>query len=526
MKTVVSLTVRVRAVISFIICAGCWIPSSLHAQPQINSWTNSTSGKWEDANWSLGELPGTNQTILLTNAGWKALAIDPSTAENFPDSLSVDSVTISSPAYSFNRLLLNYSGFQTPLIVRSLSIDGNSAMTMLSSALCLTNGAGLQLGGEFDQTDSTVSGNQIIVGDIGPGIYNLNSGILAISNLRVDGPGSFTQLDGTMVAGTVGIYSTPVYLKGGGGEMLDANFALKGGTLTCSNMEVWGGYHQTGGTNFVAGDLVLSGYFVVFDSSGTLCANNFYSRSQGFSPIDISGTVIITNELRMDVGSYQSSGDLTVSNVTLTTGTKFSFTGGKISQSGILSVENAGLFFDGPGTYNLGPLLLNSGTNTALSFSPDPCILQFVDSSGIIWSNVATLTISNWFGSPYGGGQNQIIFGTHSDALTTQQLSQIQFQNPTGLAPGNYPVRILATGEIVPDTGAPLPPMINLNSTNGTMQLHVGGDIGQTYGIDVSTDLVHWLTWTSQLNTNGTISIEDDSCASFPQRFYRARALP
>lgn len=80
MKTVVSAA-GIRAVVCFILCACCqWLAPQVFAQ--TNSWTNSASGKWEDANWSLGMLPGTNQTILVTNAGLKVLAIGPNTVQN------------------------------------------------------------------------------------------------------------------------------------------------------------------------------------------------------------------------------------------------------------------------------------------------------------------------------------------------------------------------------------------------------------------------------------------------------------
>src|SRR5438105_1692621 len=80
-----------------------------------NSWTNTTSGNWEDSHWSLGVLPGAGQSILVTNQGWKAIAIGPATAQNFSQTLNPYSVTLSSPTDSFNLLLLNYVGFQTPL---------------------------------------------------------------------------------------------------------------------------------------------------------------------------------------------------------------------------------------------------------------------------------------------------------------------------------------------------------------------------------------------------------------------------
>ena len=78
METVMSRAVKVRVLISFALSIICgWSDS---AAAQTNSWTNSVSGKWQDAHWSLGQLPGTNQTILFTNAGWKALEIGPDTA--------------------------------------------------------------------------------------------------------------------------------------------------------------------------------------------------------------------------------------------------------------------------------------------------------------------------------------------------------------------------------------------------------------------------------------------------------------
>src|SRR6266403_2208859 len=70
---------------------------ALTADAQVNSWTNPVSGYWQDPFWSLGVLPGPGQTIMFTNAGWKALAIGPGTAEEFPQTLNVDSVTVASP---------------------------------------------------------------------------------------------------------------------------------------------------------------------------------------------------------------------------------------------------------------------------------------------------------------------------------------------------------------------------------------------------------------------------------------------
>jgi hypothetical protein len=75
--------------------------------------------------------------------------------------------------------------------------------------------------------------------------------------------------------------------------------------------------------------------------------------------------------------------------------------------------------------------------------------LRFADSSAVIWSNSAILTIENWSGSPTGGGYHQVFFGVNSAGLTAQQLSQLQFHNPNGIG-GTRGAAILGTGEIVP----------------------------------------------------------------------------
>ena len=75
--------------------------------------------------------------------------------------------------------------------------------------------------------------------------------------------------------------------------------------------------------------------------------------------------------------------------------------------------------------------------------------LRFRDSREVPWSGSA-LAIENWSSTTNGNGPDHIFVGTNAQALTTAQLGQITFVNPFGLPPGNYPAKILATGEIVP----------------------------------------------------------------------------
>ncbi len=608
------------------------LPAAIFAQ--TNSWTNSASGNWEDSSsWSLSILPGTNQDIMLTNSGWKALAIGPHTAQNFPETMTVDSITISAPSNSYNTLLLNYSGTQTPLTVQSLSVGSNSAVTLDSSALEVDGT--MDIGGEINQNDSLVTGNLVDFGDIGPGVYNLNSGILAVSQLwadgtfnqnggtnvsptsvggeynlnggyldsalvgggtlrqsggildsamtiyggnylleggvhngdmtdygivnqtggtntgdltigyvgyitqtsipgsytisnglcsggiDVEGSGTFTQAGGMVAASTVTLHSM-FFVEKGGGETFDATMIQDGGTMSCSEMDVQGYYRQNGGTNFVAGTFYVSNIGWA-NTSGCLCASNVEIGGIGAA---LGGTLIISNELAVGDYGCSAGGHLAVSNINLTGG-PFSFADGTIDQTGTLTLANHNLSLYGPGTFNLGQLSLTGSANLLLSSASGDCLLHLANSAAMAWTTNGLLNVEQWSGSLYGGGNPQIIFGSNSTALTPQQLSQIQFQNPAGLPAGNYPARILATGEIVPDTGAPLPIKMTIACcpTNPAMQLNLCGDIGQSYNIEVSTDLVNWTCWTNYFNANGSMSF-DDFTTNCPQRFYRARLMP
>jgi hypothetical protein len=642
--------------IAMVVLLNSWIT----AFAQTNSWTNSVSGNWQDAYWSLG-LPTTNQDVSLTNAGSKTLSIGPATAQNFPETLTLNSLTISSPDNSYNTLLMNFAGTNTPLAVQSITVASNSEMRMLSSALLLNgpNSVGMQVGGRIEQDDSLVVGRQVNVGYIGPGIYNLNSGFFAVSNLWVGGDfaGVFNQNGGTNNSAIValeagGTYNLsdgdfsalvyfdndanrPVFHQTGGrinrplsifqgtylfdgginsgivapidngvGAVGDAlvvqsggtNFALdlgsygtgnyvlsngysclsnlniglrstfhqfggtqiltnglilassyadvrheqsfaggtywlSGGTFTTPWMMVNYYYHQDGGTNLVAGDINLSGYYIspaLELDGGVLSAQNL--NAQGPRIIQNGGLIVITNQLTIQGGGQDywylptlevNGGQLVVSNILISEAIA-TFAPGTLSQSGTLTLRGS-ILVTSAGSHQFGSLL-SVGSFLVLP-SNAGCTIRFGDSSEM--PTGGALTITNWSGSLYGGGQHRIIFGTNAAALTSGQLDTFKFQDPAGLAPGTYPARILATGEIVPDTGAPLPPVANLVcATNGLMHLSIGGDIGRTYAIEVSTDLVHWNTWTDQFNTSGTMSLDDNDSTNCPQRFYRAQLVP
>src|SRR5437899_8454453 len=153
-------------VISTICCC-----SSRQAAAETNNWISPASGNWEQAqNWSLGLPPGPGQTIMLTNQGWKAVAIGPNTSQNFPETLDVSSVILGGYTDSFNLLLLNYSGFETPLQAGSVNVGTNSGVTALASILDVSTNSGpgdISIFASFNQGEQAIVNAHLInLGDV------------------------------------------------------------------------------------------------------------------------------------------------------------------------------------------------------------------------------------------------------------------------------------------------------------------------------------------------------------------------
>src|SRR4051812_40259233 len=94
-----------------------------------NSWTKTISGYWEEPFWSLGHLPSaSDEAIVVTNAGFKALAIGPSTVASAPGSLQINDLYVDAPTNSHNLLLLNYSGLNIPLTTDTTHIGRDGSL--------------------------------------------------------------------------------------------------------------------------------------------------------------------------------------------------------------------------------------------------------------------------------------------------------------------------------------------------------------------------------------------------------------
>src|SRR5436853_6333730 len=186
--------------------------TSTSVSAQVNSWINPASGNWDQASsWSLGVLPGSSQSVMITNSGSKAVAINPSTPVNFPASMTVSNLTVRGATNTENVLLLNYFGTAAPLTVLNgvtLQDDGrivnfNSGLVVQGGTFLVTNATMIQDGGfvrvtnaqmnlsssEYDLTNGVFEGGTVWVGAPLMSTFNQYGGTAVITNLLL-GPRS------------------------------------------------------------------------------------------------------------------------------------------------------------------------------------------------------------------------------------------------------------------------------------------------------------------------------------------------
>ena len=347
------------------------VPNEGAAAGLVNSWIKAGSGNWDDASsWSLGVLPDSSQSVMITNSGFKAVAINPSTPINFPGSMTVSNLTIRGATNAFNTLLMNFVGAGHPLVVgvdsnspgHLIIGDTNSAMVMLSSGLIVNNALGTNNShlGEFevDGTFSQGDNSEVVAGFLdlnGSGTYNLTNGELFAGSQFIHG--HFYQLGGTNLGAVVFTDDGEYDLMGGvleGGVGLDGPFG--------------GVFNQSGGTNI--GSLGLDGPGTYQLSGGLLIPGNLQVGPLDLLPTSLgAGNVYQTGgtnnagNIIMGVGNYYLEGGmLTASNLSLPTvsdrrgsfGSVFTQNGGYFSSGGInLNGVYGTQYGLQPSTYNL-----------------------------------------------------------------------------------------------------------------------------------------------------------------------------
>jgi hypothetical protein len=402
------------------------ISFALSSSSQINSWTKSTSGSWHEPFWSLGVLPDANQShITVKNAGWKAVAIDRVTARDFPESLNIPRLTVSSPTNTMNTLMLNFAGLQSPLrVAGDFDLGSNSVLLTISSAL--------EVGGSFlidgtvnHDNASSVSASIVHVGDTSPGNYHFNNGTVRTGDLIVgDGTsGRFNQSSATSLSVSnrliIGRGDYPRTFREG-----DGFFDLAAGTVTARIIQIGeqngrlgpagadGTFVQTGGSNFAGGlllgwpesdassgnnytyilrdGLLATSNTIVYGGNGhfaqagglhrvegPLAVAGFYGRS--FTPFTaqytLSGGVVTARSLNIDFGAISQMGGTNEIAGDMVVGLKEAFTRhafyslnrGKLSTSNSFVFDSAkGSIAQSGGEHAVGNLLEIAGSSSNL----------------------------------------------------------------------------------------------------------------------------------------------------------------
>ena len=323
---------------------------------QTNEWTKSTSGNWEEAAWSLGQLPGANQEfVAIENSGWKAVAIGANTTASYPQSLTVNNLLVDAPTNGFNTLLLNWAHLTVPLLVNSnLVIGTNGALVSHYSALKAGN----------VYIDGAASFMDYATEDLGQvwlrsgGTMGLTNGIMSCSNLTFYN-GTFTQSGGTHTVQSMtvpDIYDQYSRIYGA--------YYLRDGALTSQQVSLGyvrapfgangdGFFTQTGGVHTNSA-IIMTGYArpggiayagVYELDAGLLVSSNLMSEGGYF--VQTGGTNMI-QELDVRSSSYFSlrGGELIVSNAVAHIDTyvagHFEQTGGKQTVIGNLLIQGGG----------------------------------------------------------------------------------------------------------------------------------------------------------------------------------------
>jgi hypothetical protein len=324
-----------------ILSTGEIVPDNSGAPPPwlVNNWTNPVSARWDSpANWSLATLPASNQTVYITNAGYKAVNIDYATITGSSNSLTVSNLSVSAPSNALSTLLLNYAGLGVPLKVQNGCVIGtNGTIDNFSSSFELgVNGGGRLLldGGTFTQVGGQTVVNGVVLVNSGSlnatngnmtlggvslgndtsstGTFNQAGGSIAVTSLSVR-QGNYNLYDGILYAlQTTSVYPGPAFFNQYGGTNFGdvgaigdypSIYRLLGGFLRGTNIAaVYSGMFCQGGGEAQAALVNLSGpsyqttpNYVL--TNGVLRIGTLSIHSSSF--LQMNGQVIITNPLSL-----------------------------------------------------------------------------------------------------------------------------------------------------------------------------------------------------------------------------------
>jgi hypothetical protein len=386
------------------------------ASAAINSWTSQVTGAWQDLTWSLGVRPDISQdAIMVTNYGQKAVIIDSTTVNSYPSTLTISNLNLAGTSLSTNTLLLNYTGTSKPLrVFNSITVEPNGILLNLFGAVSLEGAVNTLTinGGVVSQQggSNAFSGNCYVGTRTQTGFYNLTNGTLSMGNAFVDFGGVFNQIDGTTsIASTFETFQSYNSLVGGSGPRCTVDH----GAFNCGGMLITGGgiFYQGDAAIFVSNACYVGeslsrftlGNGTYYLTNGTLSSGAVEIATVGrfiqYGGTHRTGTLHLHSDTREGFGSYELNGGnlLCASDENLDVGTTLSQSGGTHNIGGQLTVYES-FFTIGGGVLGASNVLIIGDGSYGPGFEP-----SFAQNNADVYIT-NTLTVSSFATYSLDGG--------------------------------------------------------------------------------------------------------------------------
>ena len=302
-------------------------------QDMHDVWTNSPGGKWEDAsNWSQG-APTNSLWCVITNPASKTITIDASTATLHPETLAVDSLTLSG-ANGTNLLSLSSPGTGTPFQVQhtvALGAGGKLALSNAAMQIGAFGGQSLDVDGEVAMADAvlTVTNGLTSVGANSAGLMTVSNSLVVSSDtclgcapgasgtLGVTGFGSIWSNTGTMYIGQDG--TSDQLLISSGAQMVTSyghvgfdSASSNNNALVSGSGSVWSNLNDLSvGLSGSGNALLLGGGGAVYSATGVIGSNT--TATGNLALITDAGSAW-SNRLALTVGCFGAANSVVISN--------------------------------------------------------------------------------------------------------------------------------------------------------------------------------------------------------------------
>ena len=117
---------------------------------------------------------------------------------------------------------------------------------------------------------------------------------------------------------------------------------------------------------------------------------------------------------------------------------------------------------------------------------------------------------------------NLVLIASNDDAEGSLQ-SDVTFEAVAGT---NYQIAVdgfdgASGGIVLTLVASPVRLCLPVTIAGSQVQFCLSGEIGRTYAVQASSDLLNWTLIATAVNTNGSLVFTDPAMSNFPQRFYK-----